>query len=265
MDLDYHYAKNLLGFTREAVYEPQEKLKDNHGMISKRVVLGGFEKDRCRLNGMTGIVTRKHHLSKSYIIVLDNSRIVHAPFENIFLVFEVDQFVANLALLGEYDNDDSVFRKYKANIFAKNNANSESSSEDESSVDVGTDLNSDAYFRTIKMDQRVNSGDAVENGDADALNVLGAKYAEGVGFRRDNFEAFRLFQIAADRGDPQGQTNLGLMYAKGYGVQKSRGKSVRLFQLAAKQGYAPARLLLSTIQNEGMKTGPVELSLISKS
>ena len=125
-------------------------------------------------------------------------------------------------------------------------------------VDVGTDLNSDAYFSTIKMDQRVNSGDAVENDNADALNNLGAKYAEGVGFRRDNFEAFRLFQIAADRGDPQGQTNLGLMYAKGYGVQKSRG-SVHLFQLAVKQGYAPARLLLSTIQNEGIKSVPVEL------
>jgi len=201
---------------------------------------------------MTGIVTRKHHLSKSYVIVLDNSRVVHAPFENIFLVFEVDQFVANLALLGEYDNDDSVFRKYRANMLANNNV-AESSSEEEAAVEIGTELNSNSLFRSAKKDQRVNGFDAVENDGADALNLLGAKYAEGVEFRRDDFEAFRLFQIAADRGDPQGQTNLGLMYAKGLGVQQSRGKSVRLYQLAAKQGYAPARLLLSTIKNEDKK------------
>ena len=49
---------------------------------------------------------------------------------------------------------------------------------------------------------------------------------------------------AADQGDAEAQYNLGVIYNNGEGVPKDDAEAVRWFQLAAEQGYAKAQFEL---------------------
>jgi TPR repeat protein len=54
---------------------------------------------------------------------------------------------------------------------------------------------------------------------------------------KDDREAVRLFQLAADQGSAAGQANLGLAYLGGLGgLLKDEREAVRLFKLSADQG-----------------------------
>ena len=56
-----------------------------------------------------------------------------------------------------------------------------------------------------------------EQGDAEAQNNLGLRYANGEGVPQDDAEAVRCWRLAAEQGNASAQSNLGLMYATGYG------------------------------------------------
>lgn len=77
---------------------------------------------------------------------------------------------------------------------------------------------------------------AVEQGDADAQNNLGAMYAEGQGVRQDDTEAVRWFRQAADQGLAQAQFNLGAMYYKGHGVRQDRALAQEWLGKACQNG-----------------------------
>ncbi len=79
-------------------------------------------------------------------------------------------------------------------------------------------------------------------GDADAQFHLGGLYYKGGEVAKDDKEAAKWLQLAADQGLPQAQYNLGMMYDAGQGVAPDHEQAARWYRLAAKQGLALAQL-----------------------
>jgi TPR repeat protein len=74
-----------------------------------------------------------------------------------------------------------------------------------------------------------------------AQEMLGSRYAHGVGVPQDDKRAFVLYKLAADQGHHQAQHNLGNMYATGRGVNQSDTLAFKYYQLSAIQGHASAQ------------------------
>ena len=95
---------------------------------------------------------------------------------------------------------------------------------------------------------------AAERGYADAQVKLGAMYLlGGGGLRADARESVRLFRIAAEQNNPLGLANLGYMYANGLGgLRKDEREAVRLFSLAADLGGALGQAYLGSMYAQGL-------------
>ena len=74
---------------------------------------------------------------------------------------------------------------------------------------------------------------AADQGDANAQDVLGATYAEGLGVAQDHAEAVKWYRKAADQGVASAQNALGRMYANGEGVAQDYVQAHLWFNLAA--------------------------------
>jgi putative phage-type endonuclease len=92
---------------------------------------------------------------------------------------------------------------------------------------------------------------SADQGNADAQNRLGNRYAQGQGVAQNYREAMKCYRLAADQGYANAQTNLGLMYANGLGISQSDTEAVRWYQLAADQGYANAQTNLGWMYAKG--------------
>ena len=90
-----------------------------------------------------------------------------------------------------------------------------------------------------------------EQGDANAQNTLGVRYAEGEGVQEDFKEAAKWFRKAAEQGLAKAQSNLGLCYADGLGVLEDDKEAAKWFRKAAEQGYAAAQNSLGLMYAEG--------------
>ena len=60
---------------------------------------------------------------------------------------------------------------------------------------------------------------AADKGDADAMNMLGVMYAQGLGVTRDRPNAIKVFEQSAYLGCSTAMVNLGILYAAGKGVK----------------------------------------------
>ena len=63
--------------------------------------------------------------------------------------------------------------------------------------------------------------------------------------------AVTIWQALAEKGDPQAQFNLGLMYHSGLGIARNEGEAVKWYQKAAEGGYSAARIYLAVGYEEG--------------
>jgi hypothetical protein len=79
--------------------------------------------------------------------------------------------------------------------------------------------------------------------DVGALSRRADQYREGRGgLPKDEREAARLYELAADRGNASAQNNLGVFYQNGRGgLLKDDREAARLYKLAADQGNATAQ------------------------
>lgn len=84
-------------------------------------------------------------------------------------------------------------------------------------------------------------GLAAAQGDALAQFKLGNMLYEGHVVSKDEAEARRLFGLAAVQGHANAQCTLGLMHVKGHGGTKDEAEGCRLLGLAAAQGHEQAR------------------------
>ena len=80
-----------------------------------------------------------------------------------------------------------------------------------------------------------------EQGDANAQNNLGVRYANGRGVEQDDGEAVKWYRKAAKQGDAYAQNNLGLRYANGRGVEQDDEEAVKWYRKAVQQGNAYAQ------------------------
>ena len=78
---------------------------------------------------------------------------------------------------------------------------------------------------------------AAENGNAQAMCLLGYCYREGVGVQQDHAKAFDLTKEAAEAGNAMAQFNLGLCYEKGLGVDADSEQSALWYEKAKANGY----------------------------
>lgn len=84
--------------------------------------------------------------------------------------------------------------------------------------------------------RRLALGGTLRRIDARAQYHLGQRYADGVGIAKDQKEALRWFEIAADQGLPEAQRALANAYFHARGVAKDMKEGTRRLQLAAEAG-----------------------------
>jgi len=77
---------------------------------------------------------------------------------------------------------------------------------------------------------------AAEQGNAHAQDVLGFAYLDGIGVRSDNTEAAKWFRKSADQDNIDAQFNLGEMYELGNGVTQNYVLAYMWFSLVASHG-----------------------------
>ena len=78
---------------------------------------------------------------------------------------------------------------------------------------------------------------AIDDGNADAMNDLGALYYDGRGCHQDFAEAVHYYDMAAKLGNRQAQENLGYCYYYGRNVAVDYQKAFHYFALGAFDGH----------------------------
>ena len=89
-------------------------------------------------------------------------------------------------------------------------------------------------------------------GDPTALNTLGNIYANGQGVAKDDREALRYYQQAADLSYAPANFNLGMMYELGRGVTRDLTKAFDYYRKSATQGFAAAQFNVGNMYAGGI-------------
>lgn len=89
------------------------------------------------------------------------------------------------------------------------------------------------------------------NGDAQAMNNLGALYDQGAGVEPDTGRAFHWFAASANAGNPSGMNNYGRMLEQGRGAPANAEEAARWFDKAARQGQPEAQYNLGYLYENG--------------
>ncbi len=90
-----------------------------------------------------------------------------------------------------------------------------------------------------------------EQGDANAQNIVGVMFHEGLGAPRDYAQSMNWYRKAAEQGLAVGQSNLGAMYYKGEFVTQNYPEAMSWLRKAADQGRANDQNIVGTMfENE---------------
>lgn len=81
---------------------------------------------------------------------------------------------------------------------------------------------------------------------------LGVQYFKGLGVIKNEIEAAKCFQKAAEQGHLGAKFALGNCYLKGIGIPIDAGNAVKCYQEAAEQGHAYAQFNLATCYYRGI-------------
>ncbi len=105
------------------------------------------------------------------------------------------------------------------------------------------------------MAAQVNLGSVrarAEQGDAEALNVLGNAFSQGEGVPQDLAEAVRLYRLSAERGHTPAHFNLGMAYELGRGFAPDLAAAFSHYRKAAEGGFAPAQFNVGNMYANGI-------------
>lgn len=81
---------------------------------------------------------------------------------------------------------------------------------------------------------------AAHAGNADAQNIMGAKYSRGAGVAEDAVYANMYYEAAAINGNAKAQMNLGLRMINGKGMKENRADGIEWVKKSAAQNYQAA-------------------------
>jgi TPR repeat protein len=87
--------------------------------------------------------------------------------------------------------------------------------------------------------------DRAEDGDPEAMFLLGVAHAQGKGAKLDDMTAVRWFRQAARKGHARAKTSLGYLHAIGRSVPRDRALARALLAEAEAAGDPLARDLLA--------------------
>jgi TPR repeat protein len=100
---------------------------------------------------------------------------------------------------------------------------------------------------------------SAEAGYAPAQFYLGLMYLQGLGVKKNDENAFELFEDAAEQGNPLSQLNLGLMLSSGRGTQKDLIYGHMWLSLGVAQGVKAGKEHIITLEKR-MSTYQLETS-----
>ena len=91
----------------------------------------------------------------------------------------------------------------------------------------------------------------VDQGNADAQDILAIMYYVGQGVPQNRAEAIRLYRLAAEQGNAHAQDALGFAYQNGVGVQRDVSEAAKWFRKAADQDNLDAQFNLGEMYELG--------------
>ena len=97
-------------------------------------------------------------------------------------------------------------------------------------------------------------GDAAENGDVEAMNLLGVLFAANARVPSDYSMALYWLQRAVDGDSVDAMHNMATMYLRGLGVARDYANAFRWFQRAADGGNALAMHSVAAMAEHGLGT-----------
>ena len=89
------------------------------------------------------------------------------------------------------------------------------------------------------------------NGDIEAMEILGSCYLYGEGVEKDDIKAHKYFLMAAEKGSIPARYMVGMDYLTGEGVQKNISSAETYIKSAADAGYAKAQYILGLMYKQG--------------
>lgn len=81
---------------------------------------------------------------------------------------------------------------------------------------------------------------AANAGNIHAMNNLGIAYQDGVGVEQDDLESLKWFKKAAENGHEKAQWSVGRIYRLGIGVERDFQKALEWYTMSAENGFLPA-------------------------
>lgn len=108
-------------------------------------------------------------------------------------------------------------------------------------VHLGVPEGLDAYTKLRYTDARTELADPAEQGDLEAMAIMGEMLKRGQGGKRDELRARDYIQKAQAGGSVRASYTLGQMYLTGNLVNRDEAKGVAMVKQAAELRYAPAQ------------------------
>ena len=93
--------------------------------------------------------------------------------------------------------------------------------------------------------------EAIDKGNVDAMNDLGALYYDGRGCEQDFTKAVRYYHMAAQNGSRQAQENLGYCYYYGRNMPADYEKAFHYFALGAFDGHLTSLYKIGDMYRNG--------------
>ncbi|MES2584060.1 MAG: tetratricopeptide repeat-containing serine protease family protein [Pseudomonadota bacterium] len=113
-------------------------------------------------------------------------------------------------------------------------------------VQAGVPEGVDAHTKLRYADARKELADPAEQGDSEAMTLMGEMLMRGQGGARDELKARDYMLKAHEAGAVRATYNLGQMYISGNLVNKDETKGVAMVRQAAELRYAPAQASLGS-------------------
>ena len=117
--------------------------------------------------------------------------------------------------------------------------------------------------RIAEEEEFVDTRKRAEDGDAEAMNSLGALYSEGTGVRKERNQARRWYRKAAELGLARGLTNLARLIYNIIGAEYTTASLVYLTE-AATRGDAWACVKLAECFAKGSDGLPVDMGMAKR-
>ena len=89
--------------------------------------------------------------------------------------------------------------------------------------------------------------DKAENGDVEAMVMVGDCFNRGFHTEKDDVKAHEYYKMAADKGNPGAAFMVSIGYLNGIGIRKNKSEAVKYMKIAADKEVSNAQYLLGAL------------------